>query len=479
LFVILLTLGLILSIAGTVHATSTARSASLTIANVQVSSDSFLAHSEPDVAENPVNPNNLVAGSKMFTDPKNYVFNIGMYYTTNAGHSWHDTGILPGFTSFYRTSDISVAFSPNGSIVYACVLAHDDSRSGIYVSQSRDGGKTWSQPTTVFVDPTGATFSDKPWITVDSSQRASRGSVYVAWNLDDNQASAGDPDRPHLRRALQDNTFQTGVVVSRSTDYAKTFSKPVVVRKFGPQNNNFALGAMPSVGPNGHVYVAYLTYDDVTTNHQTHTINRLVVAESKDQGQSFTARTAVDNVGLLPDSLPNGTFRNYSMPAFKVSPRDGTLLLAWADIRNHDSDILSSRSVDSGRTWSKPLRVNHDPIRNGVDQFQPALAVAPNGTFTCAWFDRRYSPGNRLIDEAMAQSTNGGKSFGTNIRVTKHSWDPAIDSPHPGGKATFIGDYQGLAVDNTRVHPLWNDTQNGETQEIRTAVVSVQVFQRR
>ena len=45
--------------------------------------------------------------------------------------------------------------------------------------------------------------------------------------------------------------------------------------------------------------------------------------------------------------------------------------------------------------------------------------------------------------------------------------------------STFIGDYQALAVDNRTIHPLWNDTQNGKSQEIHTASLGFQVFTRR
>lgn len=157
------------------------------------------------------------------------------------------------------------------------------------------------------------------------------------------------------------------------------------------------------------------------------------------------------------------------------------MVVAWADMRNGDADIYTSRSSDGGKTWSSPYRLNHDRLRDGKDQFQPALAVAPNGTFTCSWFDRRRDPKNHNIDVYIAQSLNDGATFGHNYRVTQHSWDPAIDAPRADGKAstTFIGDYQALAVSNATVHPLWNDTQNGKSQEIRTAVVSVQLLARR
>jgi hypothetical protein len=264
-----------------------------------------------------------------------------------------------------------------------------------------------------------------------------------------------------------------GIAVARSTDYGKTFSDPTVVAPFDA--DHFYLGAVPAVAPDGRLYIPFIAMDGSGAS------KGIAMVRSSDGGGSFTpVRVVQKDVVALPDHLPNGTFRNTTMPSFAISPRDGALVLAWSDYRNRDADIMTSTSTDRGNTWSAPVRVNHDPVGDGKDQFQPAIAAAPNGTFTCAWFDRRFDPGNRLIDEVVAQSTNDGRKWGHVIRVTKHSWDPAIGAPRPEGspRNTFIGDYQALAADNGTVHPLWNDTQNGASQEIRTASIGIELFRR-
>lgn len=454
------------------------RSPVVQFSNVRVSSDTYKAHSEPAIAENPANLNNLVAGSKFFTDPAKYLFKIGTFYSEDGGRTWHDTGVLPGFDAYNRVSDISLAFSPNGSLVYACVLADNDvtGHSGIFVSRSRDGGQTWSLPTAVFLDTTGNTFSDKPWIAVDATKQATRGTVYVVWNLDSGTDKDKHDPGAYLFPQQSTATPHAGMVVSRSIDYGHSYSPPLLLTPFDTQN--FAIGAIPAVAPDGTLAIAYLRYGE--TAHKTFTHMDLVV--SHDRGLTFSAeRAAVSHVDGVPNHLPGSSFRNLSLPAFAVSPLDGTMMLAWADMRYGDADVLAVHSTDGGRTWSAPVRVNHDAKHDGKDQFQPELAAAPNGTFTCSWFDRRYDPAGRLIDVAVAQSINDGRTFGPNVRVTRHSWNPAIDAPLPEGKLTdtFIGDYQALAVDNQAVHPLWNDTQNGATQEIRTAVVAVRYLLRR
>lgn len=464
------------------HTTSASVRAVVRSANVQVSKDQYLAHSEPSVAENPRNPKNLIAGSKMFTVPSKYQFKIGTYYTKDGGKTWHDNGFLPGFDNYSLTSDISFDFDAQGR-AYACVLATDDSTgiSGIFVSVSSDGGKTWSDPHAVFLDPTGTTFSDKPWIGIDRSTGPHRGSIYVVWNLDGNNAAGQDPDAGRAaslqNHQVAETSLEPGLVVARSTDKAATWSAPVMLVPFPQNSQQFALGAIPQVDPKGRVRIAYLKWNDSPSG----TYNTFEMRTSTDGGATFgPARTIVNSIQGLPNTLKSGTFRNLSLPTFAVSPKNGSMALAWSDIRNGDADVLLVRSKD-GVTWSKPYRVNHDALRNGKDQIQPELAVAPNGVYTCAWFDRRHDPKNLLIDEEIAQSTDNATTFGHNFRVTTRSWNPSIGAPIPtdDSRVTFIGDYQGLAVDNNTVHPLWNDTQNGTSQQIRTAVISVTLFDRK
>lgn len=433
--------------------------------DVQVSHDGFAAHSEPAIADNPANPLDLIAASKFFTDPKHYRFKIGTFYSSNGGRTWHDAGILPGFSAYGMTSDVSIAYDAAG-VAYVCVLAVGANTSGIFVSRSNDDGKSFLPPVPVFLDQTGATFSDKPWIAVDQSKP--HGNVYVAWNLDGSDDRA---DGASAFVAKQVSSSGNGLVISRSTDGGQSFSAPVVFQPFS--NSQFPIGAFPAVGPDGTLYVAYSM-----DKNKSGKVDGLKLVKSSDGGVTFTAPKTISQVDGLPNHLPHGTFRNITLPALAVSPKDGALVVVWSDMRYGDADVLATTSRDGGDTWSQPVRVNHDRKGDGKDQFQPALAVAPDGIFTCAWLDRRRSRDDRLIDEFVAQSRDNGLSFSHNVRATRASWNPSIDAPEPEGKKsdTFIGDYQALAVDDQVVHPLWNDTQNGKNQQIRTTALSTSVF---
>jgi hypothetical protein len=169
-------------------------------------------------------------------------------------------------------------------------------------------------------------------------------------------------------------------------------------------------------------------------------------------------------------TFPPERYRVISLPAFACDPKTGQLYLTWSDKGSRDADILLVTSKDHGQTWSSPVRVNDDPMQNGANQFQPQLAVAPNGVVSISFFDTRTDPHHQLIDVYLAQSVDHGRSFLKNVRVTTQSWDPAVNAPIDGAGLQFIGDYQGLAADNLFAHPFWNDTRTGR-QDIFTAAV--------
>ncbi len=437
-------------------------------ANVRVSRDAYPAHSEPMLAEDPNNPLHLVGGSKFFTNPAHYVFQIGSFASFDGGCTWVDNGVLPGFPKNIVTSDVSFAFGDH-STVYACVLytAIKGNLSGISVSASTDGGKTFGSPVSVFEDKTGRIFNDKPWITVDQTTRSHHGSLYVFWSYDHGKSCGGA------------GFCQQELGFSRSMDGGKTFSRvrliegaapfctdPVPGRSTHSTACDEALGAIPVVELDGTLAVVFSYSSPVPSNIPT----RMVVVTSSDEGGTWTFPVLAATIRDIGGTFPHEKYRVGSLPAFASDPKTGQLYLVWADKGLHDADILLSTSKDRGHTWSRPVRVNDDPTANGANQFQPQLAVAPNGVVNVSFFDTRVDPQHLLIDVYVAQSRDHGASFLKNVRVTTQSWNPIVGAPTDFNGLQFIGDYQGLSADAHFVHPFWNDTRTGR-QEIFTAAV--------
>ncbi len=435
--------------------------------NIQVSDDTYLAHSEPMLAEDPENPLHLVGGSKFFTDPAHYQFKIGYFASFDGGCTWTDGGVLPGFGAIGRTSDVSFAFGPHHEVYVAVLGEVRNGASGIYVSISADGGKTFGLPVTVFSAKATQIFSDKPWITVDQTKGPYSGSIYVVWSYD------------HNGECGYGNNCSEELAFSRSRDGGKTFSPVQLVEGHAPFCTNpakgrpahatvcdAAQGAIPVVEPDGTLVVAFPYIDLMSGSIPT----RLVVTTSPDGGITWTSPILIATIHDIDGIFPPEHYRNLSLPAFACDPKTGQLYLTWSDKGSRDADILLVTSKDHGQTWSAPVRVNDDPMQNGANQFQPQLAVAPNGVISISSFDTRIDPRHQLIDVYLAQSRDHGTSFLKNVRITTQSWDPAVDAPLDESGLQFIGDYQGLAADNFFAHPFWNDTRTGR-QEIFTAAV--------
>ena len=198
-------------------------------ANIQVSHDTYRAHSEPMLVEDPHNPLHLVGGSKFFTDPAHYRFKIGFFASFDGGCTWSDGAILPGFEQYDVTSDISFAFGTHNE-VYAAVLNANKTTSGIAVSTSRDGGKTFGLPVSVTLNPIGQAFNDKPWIAVDQTTGKYSGDIYVAWSYD------------HNGNCGYGNNCSEELAFSRSTDGGISFSPMRLIEGNAPFCTNATTG---------------------------------------------------------------------------------------------------------------------------------------------------------------------------------------------------------------------------------------------
>ena len=322
-------------------------------------------------------------------------------------------------------------------------------------------------PVSVFDDKTGHVFSDKPWIAVDQTQGKYSGSIYVVWSYD------------HNGNCGYGNNCSEELAFSRSTDRGKSFSPVRLVEGSAPFCTNpttgrpaystkcdAAQGIIPVVEPDGTIVLSFPYIDLMSGSIPT----RILVTTSPDGGNTWTSPVLVATIHDIAGHFPHEKYRNLSLPAFACDPKTGQLYLTWADKGKKDADILFTASKDHGQTWSAPIRVNDDPMQDGANQFQPQMAVAPDGVVSVAFFDTRLDPQHRLIDVYLAQSINKGASFLKNVRVTMQSWDPAVGAPIDEYGQQFIGDYQGLAADDHFVHPFWNDTRTGR-QEIFTAAV--------
>jgi DNA-binding FadR family transcriptional regulator len=136
----------------------------------------------------------------------------------------------------------------------------------------------------------------------------------------------------------------------------------------------------------------------------------------------------------------------FTMPAPALTAdRSGRLFAGWWDSRNGNPDVFLSRSPDGGRTWEPPIRLNDDPEGAGSDQYLLRLSVAGNGRVDAVFLDRRNDPRNLNNDAYLTYSTDNGRTFAPNIRITEKSSDSRI------GQAYYVPSAKGLVESRPKV----------------------------
>src|SRR5215469_17437168 len=376
---------------------------------------------EPGIAVNPSNPKQVVA---VFQD------NVHASYSDDAGYSWHAAeGVAP---KNYRVSgDVSTVFDNQGH-AFVCYIAfdklgtfnywaHGATRNGIFVRRSPDGGKTWeAEHSPVAEQPTapGIPFEDKPYIVADNTKSKFAGNLYVGWT----------------RWRLTDSQM----VISRSTDDGKTWSAPLEIDAHPglPRDDNGAAeGFDGAVGPDGTLYAIWSQDNDI------------MFTSSRDGGKTFSHARPILHTAPIMFAVQTLERAN-GFPQIAIDPKSKRLYITWSDYRNGDLDVFLSISDDGGKRWSAPVRVNNDPVHNGVEQFFQWLAVDPvDNSVNVVFYDRRHDPENRKQIVVIARSIDGGHSF------NNYAWtDEAFEA---GG--VFFGDYSGLAAYGGRVYGAWTE----------------------
>jgi hypothetical protein len=464
--------------------------------NVRASRDQYISHSEPSIAMDPLNPDHLIAGSKMYENLPKYLFKAGTYESFDGGRSWEDQGQLPGYCQApgqcdpsdeakYRTvSDISVAFDDEGN-GYANML---DAPGGTFAFTGfnltvniKRPGKPWTNPIIVHDNRNNPIaerllLDDKNWIAVDNVTDVNGGpnkpgdgkigTAYVCWSFDGSQAPSQQ------------------IVLMKSKDGGKTWGG------FAPGDNTpyqlsqktaiSGIGCHILVGPHGEVYVSW--YDNQ--------LDAIMQVKSTDRGATFTPARPVVTISGVNAPFEGQSFRNLSIPTTGID-KDGNIYIVAASAEGQGApvqpgesleqiikegnrrapteadekkgpgaDIVLFKSTDGGTTYAGPTRVNQDSKEKRRDQFQPWLAVTPNGQLDVMYFDRRNDPNNFFIDTYLSRSNDGGKTF-SDVRVTRNMWDPRINPPI-SVSGEFIGDYQGVVADDNVAIPFWNDTQSSQ-----------------
>lgn len=418
----------------------------------------------------------------------------GVAVSHDGGESFRDLGAVPPagtgtnvFNADILAGDPSVACSDSNNFYYAQTYYTFNPAiglvlSGIGLSRSHDGGRTWGDPVTVVsppidpVDPASSLIDTLgfPQVAVDPSHR---NRVYVAYT--------------RLRPTADLCQFASTIEVIGSTDGGQTFAPPVIMVSsclgdFDLEN----IGTRLAVSSTGQVYVAW--DNEFVIPGAIGFLAQTIQVASFMPGAAPTPPVVVGTISctaffdctspvtggietfflpfLLDTTDMQGEFNNFRDFDLAVDrsggPTDGSVYVAWSAALGNAlapefvdisfdhfgfyafTDIFISRSAD-GQNFSPPVQLNSDaqPLDSrGHDHFQPTLAVDKTGRVAACWYDRRNDPENFQFERFCAESTNAGSTW-SEFRV-----NGTLSNPSTGGRDLIalmdeMGLYDGLTAD--------------------------------
>jgi hypothetical protein len=186
-----------------------------------------------------------------------------------------------------------------------------------------------------------------------------------------------------------------------------------------------------TVANNGTVYVAW---QDNRTNPSC---SYVYLARSSDNGHTFEGNTRVN-------AYEAGA--NHTGPWVTVDEA-GAVYVVYTKTNLTAQSVFITKSLDGGLSFKAPVKVNDDSLN--CYRGKKEVAVSKDGKVYVVWTDGRNALGQASSwDIYFATSSNGGLSFGTNVRVNDDH------GPIPHGTPSLTIDREG------GIDVVWEDFRN-------------------
>ncbi len=384
---------------------------------------------EVDIAINPTNPANMIAGWNDYGVGNS----CGVGYTTDGGKTWQ-TDWLRGMTPAggnptydYGAGDPSVGFLSDGTAVFTCNAWSIKKPTAIFVTTSANGGRTWTAPQKVADAETKAGNLDHPMMTIDHYNNRAL-IAYTGWS------------------GFQANSY---ALVSDST--GTSWSGPYRIAADYKSNAPDVFDVSLAAARDGTIYSTAGIWQHV----QEWSEQAVVVSQLRPGETAFTHSVKVRDLVPAPMTFPNESWRT-SMQASIGVDFGGTVYELTGDNVSGHLHMYLAKSTDHGTSFPTQLQ-----LTGGTrDQIMPWLAVTPGGRVDTVFYD--YDEATGLMDVVYGQVAPGGSAMSRT--VVQSGIDGDAQPPRGPGHDPFMGDYVGVdsmanlvAISWTGIGPVSQD----------------------
>lgn len=379
---------------------------------------------ELDIAINPLNPANMIAGWNDY----GVGGSCGVGWTTDGGLHWQ-TDWLRGMTPAggnptydYGAGDPSVGFLNNGTAVFTCNAWSIKKPTALFVTTSANGGQTWAPVQQVASADTKAGNLDHPMMTIDHYRNRAL-LAYTTWS------------------GHQANSY---ALVSDST--ATHWSGPYRIASDYKSNAPDVFDVSLAGAPDGTIYATSGIWQHVNEWSE----QAVVVSQLRPGETAFTRSVKVRDLVPAPMTLPGESWRTSMQASIGVDAAGTVYELTGDDVTGHLHMYLA-KSTDHGASFPTQLQLtsgNHDEV-------MPWMSVTPAGRVDTVYYD--YDESTGLMDVDYGQVAPGGSTLTRTVVQSGINGDS--QPPRGAGGAPFMGDYIGIDSTPGLVALAW--TGNG------------------
>jgi len=304
-------------------------------------------------------------------------------------------------------------------------------------------------------------FQDKINITVDQTTGPFSDNVYVAWSQYKGKAA------------------NNSILLSRSTDHGLSFSPAIKVTPVEHGTGSFTDLA---VGPDGSVYLTYITYpsssrptSDIwlvrsTNGGVSFGAPSHVAPITRFDSDQFSGGTGAVDCGDGPFACPSGfTYSRFFSSSAVAADANGVHVVYAAERPDGQSKVFVRNSPDGVSFPAAAAQL--DTVETGHQWF-PDIASA-DGIITVVFYDSRGDPGyapdvppgntaggvnsGDVVNTFIARSANGTSWTETQVTTegSNFGWET-----HGSRRLGFWGDYIYVSAVPGAVNVTWTDSRD-------------------